>query len=476
MFAKESSSVETPPFYALDWLPVFTIGGSQLKTSGPALIAAPKLSKNEETYLKVLELKKDNFDWRNIDPPTKPDALESLIATTPPTILVELETKAVSTWTTASVRANDDKGISFIWKDAEPSTKDVSEAENLGFAGAFAVGALIDWSSAPSIASQEGFVTRGAIAANGQKLYSHGWHYVYSRHDGSIPSQMTPLVGSKLTRWPCVLVYDLTKNSWEKAWAPLDTSGNVKSEWLPDPETLLVDSNGTLYSRTKEAPRKLLTLSSDGRVTVGDQTLSDGALFLYQDVLHQIQAQAILNLKTNQTINFDTLVHRIPEIYGPLSIPPEGEGTVVENDEFTIGDGDNLGAGAAVTNDATEIRTVRVETNLKYSIPTRAKPATDGKNLWILLEVEGAVTEPSYPLFGISVPENWKTTTLARYDGERWQILPHGLRALMDKPSSGGLSAPIGAANPVCARYPELPEQIHRYAVVSIDTDPFEFK
>ena len=481
VFSKEDVATQTPPFYAQDWPPIFVVNGSELKTSGPAIVAAPPLGTNEETSHRVLTFKGDSFEWDNIDPPTKPDALDSLSSSSPPpSMLIELKAGAESGWTNLAIRGIDDKGFASVWKDIKPGTQDISEAQNLGSAGDFVVGALVDWSSGSSVTLQEGFVTRGAIAAYKNKLYSHGWHYLYRRHNGNIPSEITAITGSQLTRWPCVLVYDHDSNRWDKAWAPLDNTGNVKTEWLPDPTTLLVDSVGNAYTRSLGASQKLLTLETNGQVQVGSQNLSQGHLFLYQDTPHLVRADGLVNLKTGNEIGFDTLVSRIPEIYGPLSVPGPGEDGMVINYGFTLGDADNGGSGAPIKSELTEVRTVRLETNIQYSIPTDARPAVDGNDLWIKLDIQGTTSDPSYDFFGQDKgPEIWNKTALARYDGQRWHILPHGLRALVDGPplpSSVNLTPPSGSEAPICARYNGLPGQIARYAVVSIDTNPFEFK
>jgi hypothetical protein len=57
---------------------------------------------------------------------------------------------------------------------------------------------------------------------------------------------------------------------------------------------------------------------------------------------------------------------------------------------------------------------------------------------------------------------------LARYDGERWHILPNGIRACL---RNDDLRAP--SSNVVAALYPGIPVQKSRYTIISEDTNPF---
>ena len=93
----------------------------------------------------------------------------------------------------------------------------------------------------------------------------------------------------------------------------------------------------------------------------------------------------------------------------------------------------------------------------------------DGKDLWANVEVEVVGNEPTHRrVYEKRAFVPVKRRCLGRYDGERWHILPHGLRAGLRSDSTN--SPGVSVASVV---YEGLPDPVSRYAIVSVDTNPF---
>lgn len=460
-------------------IPVFPPnGGDNLRGEGPLFLVGPPLPSGESTRVQELAFENGKFDWRILD-------VESDLGDADPEELsgaYVVATPQDQNWTTLSVQGVGNTSIDYNWKAEQPLIGDVSQLEAPPMTGQpTEVGVTRDWSELQAVAPQEKFVTRGAIYPAGEVLYSHGWHYVYVPYNGRVPEEPTVLDGTKIVRWPCILKYE--RGKWSKAWAPLRLDGQVESEHRPNPNVLLADSNGIIYSVTEEEerlegeeliPRRLLTFSGSSGATLGDE-LEDGELLVYQNQLYQLPADGLRRelrpLEGGNPIGFDSLPSHIPEIFGEVVRTPD-------TDAETLGGLKKTGVAFNLESskdnrplelDDTELVTARARYDLRYRYVSAGGISVDGKDLWANVEVEVVGNEPTHRrVYEKRAFVPVKRRFLGRYDGERWHILPHGLRAGLRSDSTN--SPGVSVASVV---YEGLPDPVSRYAIVSVDTNPF---
>ncbi|MCA9776626.1 MAG: hypothetical protein KC800_07920 [Candidatus Eremiobacteraeota bacterium] len=464
-FVAEGTSIEPPSFE--DTIPVH--GGPALKGWGPVEVVAPEYPQSgpgRPTTLRILKYSGNEFTWKEIDPPTdlgdpRPQGLTELF-----------EMSAPESWTISSVMGltvvNEEdesvtKAFSFSWTEEKPPTTNAEDIGTVTSSAGEPIGELVEWKKA---SVQQKFETRGAIYPVGDVVYSLGWHYLYLPHDGSTPDEPDVLDGSTLTRWPCVLKYS-EGGGWQKAWTGLKESGAVVSELQPDPDILLVTSAGKIYSATPPTNglRTLLALESNSVKKVGDP-FADGRLILYRDepylVVPSSSTMAFRNLlRDGEDVDFATLPIYLPELSGEV-VDVTGTEMLVLGMEGGY-QGEPLDSTKRLT------YTARPQTDISYTLPPGAGVAVDGEDLWAVLNVAVDASEPTFEKAYVTPPyPDGVRQTLARYDGERWHILPNGLRACL---RNDDLRAP--SANVVAAIYPGLPIQKSRYTIIAEDTDPF---
>lgn len=465
-FVSEGTSLEPPSFE--DTIPVH--GGPNLKGWGPVEVVAPEYPGTAEgrpTALRLLKYNGKEFDWEEIDHPTElgdpgPQGMTGL-----------LEMSAPDNWTMSSVMgftvANEEgapvpKAFNFSWTEEKPPTLNAEDVDRVTTSEGVAIDPIVEWKKSQV---QQKFQSRGAIFPVGESVYSHGWHYVYRPHDGSTPEEPTILHGSILTRWPCVLKYS-DGGGWEKVWSGLKESGVVISEIQPDPNVLLVTSNGKLYSTTpnsKEEERYLISLDSNGVKKLGDP-ISDGPIIMYRDEPYLLVSNSYMMafrnlLREGENIDFSTLPTYLPEL--------SGEVVDVTGTEMLILGMDGGYQGEPLDSTKRLTYTARPQTDIVYSLDGKGKVAVDGPDLWAILNVIVDVSEPTFEKGYVSPPyPDGIRQTLARYDGQRWHILPNGIRACL---RNDDLRAP--SLNVVAALYPGMPVQKSRYTIIAEDTNPF---
>lgn len=467
LFASGKLAVPGSPLAVTAYLPVFDPLGGALRAYGPLVITAPKA--RTEYGLSVLRRQGEEFQWEAIPFPIE----EPEVPSVPPIGLLELKDSGqADQWNSVSARAVASTGASFAWSDSEPPTSRESEAPNIVATETFELntGAAVDWGSVRPVPPKRGYVLRSAIAARKEAVYSHAWEYLYRHYDGvPSPAPVPRVFGNTIIRWPCVRKYDLGNKAWSTAWSALGDDGQVKSTVVPDSSVLFAGANDTLYSRTLENPSRLLTLEAGGRVAVG-KPLNNGNLFIYQDKPYTISNRSgkpgLLNLLDDSVIGFESLPARLPEVTGMVVANIENEeyamlGTSALDVSSFNGDGDAVPV----------MRTIRRRHDFSYSLSPTAGVTVDGDDLYASLIITVNRAEPTYETFGSDkLNDPPPSGVLARFDGERWHILPGGLMAQL----VNGLPAPSGL--PFSLTYAGLPGNISRYSVIAIDTDPFEFK
>lgn len=464
---------ELPSF--LDNIPAY--GGPFLRAWGPVEVVAPLYPTGpggSPTEVRYLKYSGEQFEWEKIDPPTNLGSPPPEGATGDPLLLIAPDN---SQWTTSSVlvksapvEGEDDEkmqAFNIVWTEQEPPTLNEEDIEDAVISPGELAGTLIDWPGTGE--TQQKFETRGTICPSGNVVYSHGWHLLYQPHDGSFPDPYTIVDGSTLTRWPCILKYTI-EGEWEIAWAGLKDDGSVESEHRPDPNVLLATTDGTLFGVTEPGAfpqRRLLTFQDSG-VTLGDP-VPDGQIILYQDEPYLIQTlpagsaePALLNLVSDgKDIDFSSLPSFLPEI--------NGEVVDVTGTEMLI-----LGIEGGYTGEALDSTkklgyTASPRYDFTYGVSPTGQVAVDDDDLWAVITIDVQESEPTLERgYEDSPYEDGQRTTLARYDGERWHILPNGLRACLDNSSLGAPGAGV-----VAALYPGLPPQVSRYTIISEDTNPF---
>ena len=473
------------PAAFLDYPAVY--GGPFLRTFGPLIVEAPAYPTQagyKSTRLRHLKYDGNDFDWERIDHPDElgDKLVEGLSpgAGQPP---YEMAAPDNSVWTNTSILGMnvptedgyESRLVCFNWTVEKPPARDKSDLEpeleppptNPGM-----VGNLVDWGMGGQRKPQQKFQTRGTFYPVKESVYSHGWHQLYQPHDGSFPYPPGFLDGSTLTRWPCILKYTLGKG-WEKAWTGLKEDGSLESELRPDPTVLAVTSTGVIYSVTEpeeKKQRRLITIN--GRSVKLGEPVPEGQLIVYDDRPYVVSADPdkppLINLLSdNDSIDFETLPQFLPELYGEV-VDVTGTEMLILGMEGGY-QGEPLDSSKRLT------YTAMPRYEIRYSLDPASQIAVDGPDLWAIVRIELEELEPTYEKGYVEGPfpvdkktKIGKRTALARYDGERWHILPAGLRATL---KSQSLSAP--GSNVVAAIYPGLPKQVSRYSIISVDTNPF---
>ena len=465
LFVSTEQQVDVSPLQVVAHLPVLYPTGLEPKAYGPIIMAAPKIK--AENVLRVLNYESETFTWTDIPAPVVEPDLESI--TTPP--IAFLEMIAGDSWTTANARSLIEVGTSFWWRDDEPATEEESETKDLDRGVMFEIqlGGLIDWATAPEVAPVRTYSMNGAIAARKTTVYSFAFEYLYVHYDGGAPAiPIDPVVGSTITRWPCVRSYNTEDKTWATAWSALKDNGDVKSTLRPDITILKVDSQGVCYSRTKDAPYRLLTLTKNGNVERGDEIPGNGNFFIYQDEPYVISPDAnkpgLLSLKTDKLIDFSSLPNLLPEIAGPVITSMPNENPEPGTAPLDISSLD----GSTEDDPIPESRTVRHPYYLRYRVDPSADIVSDDKDLYCTVSIEMEKGQASFDTIGNFDLGSGTYSCLARYDGERWHIMPHGLMAAV----TAGMSAPGNRM--FCARYDGLPTDVPRYTVIATSTDYFK--
>lgn len=472
LIRSEQAQNPDQPYFS-DKIPVFQ--GTTAKAEGPVLTVLPKVT--DGTQLSWLKNSGDQFQWEAIPFPERLGQNETV-----PEGGAGLELSVTGNWTGIGLYGEDAEIGAYAW-DGDPPADSVEDIEtSLRLLGRFQAGVLKDWSEVQTPPVQEWFVTQGAVAAQQQDIYSYAWHYLYLPYSGSDQDQPSPLTGSRVVRWPCVLKYTLGSDTWEKVWAPLQESGQLRTARQPDLNVLLVAQNGTLYSLL-EGQRELVTLENNDIKT--GPSVPPGSLFVYRNEPWVCTPEGkLVCVTSDQEINFTSLPHKVPGVAGPSLDIPQQES--LEIDEAGTVD---LTPEGALEWTGTVERTSFPEYEILYSLS--GVPKVIGNDLIALVEIElleNAVAEFINPQF---IKDNrWNGgTTLARYDGTRWHIMPLGLRAFLDRkrhepppqegvtpPPGDTLEPPEGANSLVPCVYTGLTKKLNRYAILSIDTLPFEFQ
>lgn len=480
-FAEEYDEL---PAAFLDYPAVY--GGPFLRTFGPLIVEAPAYPTQpgyKSTRLRYVKYDGNEFDWESIDNPEDlgdklPDGMGSPLGS-PPYAMAAPDN---SRWTNGSILGKnvwtgtefESRLVCYNWTVEKPPARDVSDLEpevEPPATNPEQVGSLIDWGLGGQRKTQQVFQTRGSFYPVRDTVYSHGWHQLYQPHDGSFPYPPGFLDGSTLTRWPCILKYTI-KKGWEKAWTGLKEDGSVSSELRPDPTVLAVTSTGVIYTvtETEEEQRRLITIN--GRSISEGDPVPDGQLIVYDDRPYLVSGDPdkapLIDLQSEEgSIDFETLPQFLPELYGEVV-------DVTGTEVLLIGiEGGYQGEPLDSEKKLTYTASPRYE--IQYSLDPKSQIAVDGKDLWAIVHIEIEELEPTYEKGYVEGPfpvdkktKIGKRTALGRYDGERWHILPAGLRATL---RDQGLSAP--GSNVVAALYAGLPKQVTRYSIIAVDTNPF---
>lgn len=441
------------PLGVIDYVPIFSPTNPTVKAMGP-LVLRLNPAPTSDVGLATLEYSDSTPAWKEIPAyqpsiPTPPETLKGLIELGSPE----------GAWSGLSLRAEEAVGKIFTWSDPNPPS--LSAGFHASDDGA------VEWSTIPPLAPQRGYRITGAIAAYKNSVYCFAQEYVYKSYNGAPQSDpIPPKVGTTITRWPCIRQYDLETKSWLTAWSAIDDDGSLHPGPQPDSRLLLVTSNGTFYTRTFDDPPKLLKLSGKGEAEVGPE-IGTRSVFLYRDLPYTLSEDpdhpGFIPLDKGQPITLDSLPNYIPEIAGPIvvSSAPDSASPTPGNDT-TLGGTEGSGEP--------ENRTFRPARRLIFNLPPTSKVITCQEDLYTVLSLRTEDEKASFPPFSEFDPVEKFLGILARYDGERWHLLPNGLLPML---TSSDLTPPGSLM--LCASYPNLPKALARYTVLAIDTRPFEF-
>ncbi len=473
IFGVSGRARSSAPFYALDWLPVFSPDGSSVMAAGPTVVVAPP--QNGETEFSVLKVEGQNFRWEVLPEPLELEQKLPNLERVEVRNLLELSEPNPS-WTGISLRGIGELATAWGYREPRPRARTADEVSGLVSVGSTELSTPVSWGEGKPSPAVRYYLTTGGYTALNQTLFSFGYEYLYRGYDGSTPSHFDALVGARMSRWPCILAYNSSDGRWRKVWGGLGTGGEVRSEIVPDLGVLLAAGpSGPFYSVTREEPRRLLTLTGEGEVRVGKE-VPPGDLCSYRGKPFLLSSATggpgLVGLIDGETIGFQTLPQRLPEISGELVVTEIGEDGIVE--------GLGQERGAALSAQSTVRKTARPGYRLRYAVVPNSRAAVDDQDLWVQLAVMVEKIHPTYETVGEApYPDHATYLTLGRYDGERWTVLPHGLRALLQSHSSESaengseLDPPDGADKLSVGRYIGLPEEHPRYSVISVDTRPF---
>ena len=485
IFKRAASAAQTRPVF-IDNPPVFMEDGS-IAYLGPAILTAPPLGEGQESTFQWLKFQNGRLEYEDI--PAPDNLTGKPLEVDPKSTHIELT--GFGNWTNASVRGSGGQLIRASWIDSKPPAANIDEIKpSLVESGGLAAEPLTDTKSSSGV--QEWFIPTGAMASHRSVLYTHAWHYLYKPFSGGIPEQTNALTAGIVTRWPCVISYDVSSGAWTKVWTPLKESGDVTESRRPSQDVLMVADDGTLYSVTENEPRQLLTLEKSGKVEVG-ATVASGSLFVYNGAPYLITDNGYLNLKDESVIKITGLPKILPGQDGPVLATPR-IGTIAIDEAGT----NDLSTEGVLEINGTDYKSVMPEYFISYSLAS-ANPAVAGKNIYTPISVSldlSAGSEVKAGANGIFDDEYFGAykpqpgTTLAHYDGERWHVLPNGLRAFLererhlppkeermaaDEDPGNLLDTPPGSDKMVAASYAGLPGNVNRYTIVTIDTRPFKF-
>ncbi len=468
IFASEKATNVEEALSVVDTIPVFTSTGGAPLAFGPALITVE--GPTDQTEIRVLRKRGDTYEWEAIAPPTNLADNPPDRSSTAPVGRIDL-TGTGTEWRGITIRSLDGQGSALSW-----SSLDSSESTRLA---SFGAEGGEDWklgSTPPTRAVS----LRGAIAAHGDQVYSHAWQYLYLRFSGgSVVQPLRLKDGSRVLRWPCVVRYEADSKRWSFAWNPLKDNGEVTSPEVPDPSKLWVDPQGALYALNEANTNELLKLTANGGVSSKGAVQGGQAVIYKGDVYTPSNDPArpgLVPLGGGEPIDFKTLPNRISAVAGPIIPPPPPQilntgPTVVQISELNVSE-------ISTSGQSTEVRTVLPRFDISYNISPGTGIAAAGEDLYLNLQptVEQYDPDSDAKFFGNFELGTPVTKTLARYDGKRWHILPHGVLAALQ----GEDGAPPQLGSPgdqiLCARYDDMPPRRNRYTVISISTDHFEFQ
>lgn len=464
IFASEKATTVEDALSVVDTIPVFTSSGGAPLAFGPALITVE--GPTDQTEIRVLRKKGDAYEWEAITAPTNLADNPSDRSSTAPVGRIDL-TGIGTEWKAITIRSLDGQGSALA-----QNSLDSSESTSLA---SFGAEGGEDWKLG-STAPIRAVSLRGAIAAQGEEVYSHAWQYVYLRfRGGSVVPPLRGQDGSRVLRWPCVVRYEPSTKRWSFAWNPLKDNGELTSREVPDPSRLWVDPQGSLYALNEANTNELLKLNSNGGVS-SKGVVRNGRAVIYKGKVYtpsnDPSRPGLAAVGEGEFIDFKTLPDRIPAIAGPIIPPPppqilDSGPTVVHVSELNVSE---LSTGGQPT----QVRTVLPRFDISYTISPETGLAAAGEDLYLNLQPKVEPYEPDSDakFFGNFELGNPVTKTLARYDGKRWHILPHGAMAALQ----GGADLNSPGDQILCARYADLPQRRNRYTVISISTDPFEFQ
>lgn len=463
LFMSVNSTLLPPkfPLQAVAYIPVFSLTTGALKAFGPVVLNAPPVTEKALSVLTVVQ--GDQLKWEMIPYPESDEDPPQPA----PIAALDFQDPNGSKWNTLGVHALEELGVTHSWRDEQPATREADEASELGTGEPFEIeiGKAIEWGAARPTPAKRGYALRGSIAAYKDNVYSHAWEYLYLHYDGGpLAPPIPPTAGSVMIRWPCVRKYNLESKKWTTAWSGLKDNGDVFSKEVPSDLALVANNEGVCWALSSDDPPRLLRLDPSGSVQVGPEVPSQ-KIFLYKEQPYTVSIDpkepGIRNLVTKNLIGFDSLPAKIPEIAGPLiaEMPDEESNPGLSPLEISPLSGDP---------ELPQMRTVRCPYEIRYEVDPDCSPASDGDDLYVNLKITVSKQAASYEVLG-KFDFNSGGTILARYDGQRWHILPHGLIAVLT--SSVETPGPLIFA----LHYPGQEAAKSRYTVVAIDTDPFEF-
>ena len=314
-----------------------------------------------------------------------------------------------------------------------------------------------------------------APVARGNEVYCLATHYFYGhiKMEGEFPEFGGSAFDSIVYREPCVLRYDLVAESWSivndmmRVDQP-DTEPHVYTGPKPHKAVLAVHPEADeVYAYNRDRTTDVLKARQTAWVSNFSSEKALDPLLGYRDGVYHYRSQTSLLSSQPRTV-------------------------------LSLANGARLDVGEQIRVDQREVsaevptlegfapRTLLPELQLEFGLLGGGNATAWGHDLIAVATATQRVSQPSFDVFGKLTPEyerNGQMSTLVRFNGEHWQVVPTGLTGLLrhhtSRPGLPGLRVRVDEQETfldtsygiALAGYRSEEEEVGRYAPVKTTTN-----
>ncbi|MGE0490028.1 MAG: hypothetical protein AB7S38_12550 [Vulcanimicrobiota bacterium] len=407
-----------------------------------------------------LELAGSQFAWSDLEDVSKALAKNSLSPENLPQPIAALTVPSADKWSHiafANAGTLDEPNIrKTVWFEPRPGTGGEQITVKIASEVLAPSGQGQEWASVPRRQPVEWYTVRpdAGRAAVGDKLLLFGFHYIFFqyREGGDAP------FGNLLVRWPAVLAY--SGQRWSPVWDPLQLNGDsysVQGEVYPDLDVLAADASGVWATRALSSSEfEVYQLNERQATLVGRFEGNRTSLLRYHGRLY-----------THETVG-EWREDGKPR-YGLRAVP--GGEVLTPYGELDARIPAITGYRYSQEQGLTEATLDRRRIVYASLGDQPSAFGTNGKELWC----QGIVREwvdpstQSEAIYQAKPAGITETPVILRYNGQRWEVWPHGIMAAADR----GLQSVTGP-DVLPASYPSAQKVRSRYAVIAISDQRFE--